>query len=174
MIPGEQRVPPNSGSFQTTVPVSGLGMENRPWKPPVANRRLLCFFKQNCSCQLERSQSLAVVHTPCLCDDKIPDHAWLHAISKLTPGPGRANPHARLGVRWCMRDRGNLSAAMETDLAVTITRGSQDTRRVSISARLQARARSAQVGLRRWTDSGIGTISHARIHNNVFFFLVLR
>jgi len=45
MVPREQHLTPNFGSLQATVPVGSQGMENRPWKPPIANRRLLCFFK---------------------------------------------------------------------------------------------------------------------------------
>jgi len=65
-------------------------MENRPWER-FHSRTPMCLQTQNCSRQLVQSRSLAVIHRPCLWDDKALDYAWLRAISKLTPGTGRAN-----------------------------------------------------------------------------------
>ena len=97
MILGEQQVTLNFGSLHATVPVGGQDMENRPWKTPVLLQT------QNCSYQLEQSRSLALIHTPRLCDVKAPDHMWLHATSKLAPGTARANPQGWQCAGTCSR-----------------------------------------------------------------------
>ena len=95
-------------------------MESRPWNPPVAYCGLPGFFSfktRSYLRQLERSRSFAVIYASsrCVCDDKAPDHAWLHAISesKLVLRTGRANPQD-WQLRWCAHESGSLSAAMET------------------------------------------------------------
>jgi hypothetical protein len=98
---------------------NSITTESRPWNPPVVYCGLpgLFFFKaQSYLHQLERSRSFAVIYASsrCVCDDKAPDHAWLHAISKLIPRTGRANPQD-WQLRWYAHEAGNLSAAMETD-----------------------------------------------------------
>jgi hypothetical protein len=118
----------NNRSLQTLgrFSVDGQGMKSRPLKPPVANCGLLCTFKpQSCPRQRARAESEPCHrpghwHTPHLCDDKAPDHAWLHSTSKFTLGIGLANPSPQGW--WCARTcarQGTFShcqaAAMEMD-----------------------------------------------------------
>ena len=63
---------------------------------------------QTYSLQLGRSRSLATIHTPRLCDDNGPDHAWLHAISKARSGDWPSES-ARLVERCYVREAGNPS-----------------------------------------------------------------
>ena len=149
-------------------------MESRPWNPPVAYCGLPGFFSfktRSYLRQLERSRSFAVIYASsrCVCDDKAPDYAWLHAISesKLVPRTGRANPQD-WQLRWCAHEPGSLSAAMETgsdsayrrresrnptDLYVCVSLGSR-----SICPGGPTKV-DEQVGC------GIGIVSHARIHS---------
>ena len=97
-------------------------MASRPWKPHVTYCGLPGFFSFKTQSRVicassSASRSFAVIYTSsrCVYDDKAPDHAWLHAISKLIPRTGRVNPQDR-ELRWYVHEPGNLSAAMETDL----------------------------------------------------------
>ena len=68
MVPGEQHLTPNFRSLQVTVPVGGQGMENRSWKPLVANRGLLCFLKHRIvrACSKGVGASPSSIHRVCV------------------------------------------------------------------------------------------------------------
>jgi len=135
MVPGEQRVTPNFGPLQATVPVGGQGMEIRPWKPPVANRGLLCFFKHRIdrACSKGVGASPSSIHRVCVTTrlrttrGYMPSRRSLRRLaerirkvdSALVPARGK-EPF------FCYGD--GLGTA-------TIFGGNRDTRRVLISAR---------------------------------------
>ena len=105
----------NNRSLQTLgrFSVGGQGMKNRPWRPLVAILRTSLVLQAHiCSCHLERS--LVITHRPRLCDDKAPDHAWLHVVCEAHT-KNWPSDSARLVVHWYVRESGDLSAATETD-----------------------------------------------------------
>ena len=94
MIPLNNRPLQTFASLRTTVPVAA-----KAWKIVSGSHFLPIsdfYACSNTELQLvRRSQSLAIIHPPHLCDDKAPDHVWLYAISMLALGIGRANPQGR-------------------------------------------------------------------------------
>jgi len=81
---------------------------------------------------------------------------------------------ANFPVCWYVREAGNLSVAMETDLGQRLSPEGIETLDGSLflcvaSSHPICPGGSTEVGE---VDCGIGTISHARIHRN--FFLALR
>ena len=72
--------------------------------------------------------------TPRLCDNKALYLTWLHVISKLTPGTGRANPQV-VGALLRARSREHFGCYGDGFGTATIDGGNRDTRRVVISVR---------------------------------------
>jgi hypothetical protein len=151
-----------------------ISMESRPWNPPVAYCGLPGFFSfktRSYLRQLERSRSFAVIYASsrCVCDDKAPDHAWLHAISESKLIPRLAERIRKIGS--CAGARTNQGAFRlllrrtrdgayhrresrnPTDLYVCVSLGSR-----SICPGGPTKV-DEQVGC------GIGIVSHARIHS---------
>jgi hypothetical protein len=123
---------------------------------------------QSCSRQLGRSWSLAIIHTPRLCDDKAPDVAAYHLEVQSWDWPSESST-SRLVVRWYVRETGNLSAAMETDsgqqlLPEGIEHPTGPYFCVPLGSRSICPGGSTKV------DCGIGRTSHARTHISPFFW----
>jgi len=119
MIPGEQQVTLNFGSFQATVPAGGQGIENRPWKLPVSTRGLICVFKR----KILRTSSNGVGALPLsihrVCGTT---RLWTTRGCHLEAHSGDwPSESAKFAVRWYVREAGNLSVAMETDTGLRLS-----------------------------------------------------
>ena len=87
----------------------------------------------------------------------------------------RLSKSAKFGLRWYVRETGNLSVAMATDSGQRLSPEGIETLDGSLFLRVASShsicpGRSTEVGE---VDCGIGTISHARIHSNFFFSVAL-
>jgi len=134
MVPGEQQVTPNFGSFRATVPVGSQGMENRPGRHPFpladfyapSNTELFAPARTE-SEPCRRPYTASVWRQgsgPCVA----------HAISKLTPGTGRANPQGWQCTGTCAMQGAFLLPWRRTRDSDYRQRD-RDTRRVPISVR---------------------------------------
>jgi hypothetical protein len=129
-------VTPNSGSLQATAPVGGQGMEIVPASHPLPTTDFYASSNTE-SFAPARAESGPCRHpysTSRLCDNKAPDLTWLHVISRLTPGTGRANPQV-VGALLRARSRKPFGWYGDGFGTATIDGGNRDTRRVLISVR---------------------------------------